>query len=259
MAGLLASARELVCNDLIATHNGLVAAVNARREYARSWTKLGTALNVLGSGQLPPLASEFEKLTGLFKEVAEIHTTLADAEDRNADDLRDIYERFEVLYRQSHINSEGKAEFNTAYTAYEAIKKQVAIEREKPGWPKVELKFLQQEAGAKGMLKAALDRYKGTLAELVRVRETYNAFKIRRFRGGFFLYVRALREASEKELDVFTRIQDLLRGLSLSGEAAQAVGEQLDAPPPEAVAPEEIARVIEAADPPPQEEEAPPA
>jgi hypothetical protein len=254
MAGLLASARELICDDLIATHNGLVAAVQARREYARSWTKFGKAINTMAYGQLPPLASEFEKLSDLFNEVAEIHATLSDVEDRNADDFRDIYERFDVLYRQSHVNSEAKAEFMSAFAAYEAIKKQVQVEREKPTWAKVELKFLQQEAGAKGMLRAARDRYRGTLQELVRVREAYTAFKIRRLRSGFLLYVRALRQASEKELDVFARIQELLSGLSLSGEAAAALDAQLVAAPPEAVAPEAIVAVIEAAEAPLQEE-----
>jgi hypothetical protein len=236
MAGLLATGRELLCEDLLATHGGLVAALQARRAYARAWSHLGSALHALASAQLPALAPAFERLSALLAGVAEIHAALADAEEANAEDFRDIFERFAVLYRQALVNSEAKAGFAGARAAHAAAAQAVAAARGTPAWAKAELRLLQQEAGAKAMLRAARDRYRATLRELARVREAYTAFKIRRLRAGFLRYARALREASERERGAFARIAELLGALG-PGEAAAAVGAQLAAAPPGAAAP----------------------
>jgi hypothetical protein len=247
MASILASRKDRVCTDLIAVHNGLLSAVQARREYAQAWTEFGTTACAMASLQIPQLGAQFTTLSGLFNEIAAIQNALADAEDRNADDFRDVFERFDVVFRLNDEYNAAKARDAEAVYALKELRARIATEREKPSWPKLEIKFTQQEAAARAERIAALERYKMVLALLLKAKIGYNRFKVRQLRHGWTLYADALREAAEKEIDAFGRIREHLRGLSLDG-LSEAVDE-LAAAAPEPVPPEQIADALGAAAP----------
>jgi hypothetical protein len=242
MAGVFASRKDRVCTDLIAVHEGLLASVQARREYARSWTDLGKTASGMASLQIPPLKDQFTKLSELFNDAAQIHLKLADAEDRNADDFRDVFERFDVVFRYNDQYNDAKIKYAEATNELAQIRDRIAVEKELPSWGKVEMKYTQQEGIAKANRIAALDRYKQQVALLLNAQQAYIKFKVRQFSHGWKLYAAALKEASEAELDVFARIKEHLQGLSLDGPEGAlqlAATAQLAASPVEAI-PQEV-------------------
>jgi hypothetical protein len=251
MAGVLASRKDRVCTDLIAVHQGLVTALKARRDYAESWTDLGKTAAAMASLQIPPLAEQFTKLSDLFNEVAQIHLKLADAEDRNADDWRDVFERFDVVFRYNDQYNEAKFKYAEVTNELSQLQARIETEKAKQSWGKNELRYTQQEASAKAARIAALDRYRQILTLLRDAKIAYNKFKIRQLRHGWKLYAAALREAAEAEMDVFGRIKEHLQGLSVEGaqgELQRAATAQLAAPSPEAVDPGSIADTLGSAE-----------
>jgi hypothetical protein len=245
MSVSLLSRPAAICSDMIATYQGLLAAVQGRREYAHSWADFGRTAAEMVSLEIPQLRADLEKLRALFEEVAQIHFELANAEERNAEDFRDVVERFAVLYRQTEAHSDDKRIYTAALVAVGNLTKARAEDSVKP--PKLDGKGLSEEAAAKAVLRVARNRYAATLESLMHSRASYHALKVRRLRHGWLLYVEAMKKAAEKEMDVFARIGKALKALSLDGGMAQEIAARLAAPEPVGVAPEAISAVVDAA------------
>jgi hypothetical protein len=243
MAGIFAGKKDRLCNEMLLVHQGLLDAISARRDYARSWSDLGTRVASMGISQIPQLQQQFTDLASLFGEVAEIHTTLLAAETRNADDFRDVFERFEVVYNTSNEYSDRKADFRSAAATLAATRAKIETERAKPTWSKVQSKLVHQEAKDKMSKEIALGRYKDRLRRFIDVKIKYNKFKTGRMRHGWVLYATALRTASKAEIDVFGRIRALLEEMRCDTELAPDELPQ----PPEPPAPDIVQSAVEAA------------
>jgi hypothetical protein len=164
------------------------------------------------------------------------------AEIRNAEDFRDVFERFEVVYQASTQYTERKAAFREAAAALDATGKKIKAEEGKPTWPRVQSKLVHQEAKEKMNREVALGRYKDILQRFIDAKIRYNRFKVSRMRHGWVLYAQALRTASKAEVDVFGRVRVLLEEMRCDTELP---AEELPQPP-ESVAPEVVQAAVEA-------------
>jgi hypothetical protein len=201
---------------MITVHEGLVNAVKNRREYANQWVEFGQSLAKMASTQLPTLQESFTELSSLFADVAAIHRELADKEDRNADDFRDVIERYDVVFRANEEYNERNNEYISASTAYTNAVRKLESERTKPNYEKFRMKLEQQLAVAKATKASALGRVKQALAKLIQVKIAYNKFKVRRMKHGWLLYAASIQEAANKEMSLFTVIRDRLAALNVA-------------------------------------------
>ncbi|OHS99254.1 hypothetical protein TRFO_08502 [Tritrichomonas foetus] len=225
-------------------YQGLHSAADARFQYARGWEDFGKTSAAMLTSQIPELESRFNELPKLFAEVAEIHRKLASEETRNAEDFRDVIERFAVVFRVSEEYAERKDQWKAACDAYDNVLKKIEIEKVKGTFTKNQYKLEAQVAAAKKEKVDYLRRIKRKINQLIEVKEAYNKFKVRRFRQGWTRYAEAIKVASEAETAAYEKIRDYLSQLSVenpeAGELAQAVvDEQTSKPAPKAQEPAE--------------------
>lgn len=236
---IFASRKDQLCKDMDSVYQGLHNASEARLQYAKGWEDFGaTSLNMLVS-QIPELELQFQDLQKLFSEVAAIHVKLAQEESRNAEDFRDIIERFAVVFRVSEEYGIRKDQWREAQTNYDNQAKKIEIEKAKGTYDKNRFKLDSQLAQCKQDKIDFLRRVKRKCAQLITEKEKYNAFKVRRLRQGWTRYSNALKEASEAEYEVYGKIRDFLAQLKLDNpEAASiaenAINEQITNTPPPA-------------------------
>ena len=231
--------KDKLCADMSAVYDGLISAVKHRREYAKSWTSFGQNASVMAISQLPDHKEKLEEFAKLFAEVGEIHMELANKEERNAEDFRDVIERFAVVYRVNEEYNIRKEQWDDACKELEKAQRTIDVESQKPTYSSKAPKLQANLEKAKQLKRDCLRRYKRKVLQFIRVKEQYCKFKVRRIKHGFLLYAEAMREAARKEMDVFVRIRDHLNNLKSGDEpVAAAVAEQLsqEAPAPAPVA-----------------------
>jgi hypothetical protein len=223
----LLSRPTAICSDLITVYEGLLSAANGRRQYAASWSDFGRKSVALITSELPQLRPDIERICALFDEFAQIHLDLAIAEERNSDDIRDVVERFAILFRDTEVHHTESVRYTDALQNLERVMKA----KSDPDQPflDVNAKLLQDEMAAKAEFQVARERYARTLEGVIAIRAGYHEFKIKRIRHGWTVYIEAMKQAAEKEMDVLARIQSELGGLSLDAPPPQAIASVVDA------------------------------
>ncbi|KAK8834330.1 hypothetical protein M9Y10_032775 [Tritrichomonas musculus] len=234
---IFASKKDQLCKDMDVVYHGLHNASEARLQYAKGWEDFGKTSAIMLTSQIPELETQFQELEKLFTEVANIHRQLAQEESRNAEDFRDVIERFSVVYRVSEEYSTRKQQWKEACDNFDSANKKIEIEKLKGTYQKNQAKLEANLAAAKKEKSDFLRRIKRKCQQLIDEKNKYNKFKIRRFRSGWTRYSNALKVASEAEIDVYGRIRDYLSQLNIENpEAAKvaeaAVNEQLSKPAP---------------------------
>lgn len=227
------SRKDQLCNDMTIVYGELIAATKHRKAFAQSWISLGVKLQNLGASQVPELKEKFEELSSLFAKVGEIHNTLAAAEERRAENWRDVIERFAVVYRVNEEYVERKREWKEADDKLIVIKSQYQIESTKPSFDKSKAKMEANMEVAKENKKKKLHAFKVKVAHLLKVKDEYNKFKVRRFTDGFKQYGEKLQQACEQEVVVLKQIKEFLSQLSLGEEVAQEVAGALSGSVPQ--------------------------
>ena len=151
--------------------------------------------------------------------------------ERSAEDIRDVFERFEVLYRVNEeygIRKEQLAEANRKLTETHA---KIEAEKNKGTYEKNKQKLEASLELARKDKTDALRRIKRKVRQLMHVKETYNKFKVKRFRQGFTRYNDALREASQNEIQKLTQIREFMSALSVENpEAAKVIETVIENP-----------------------------
>lgn len=238
---IFASRKDQLCKDMDIVYHGLHNASEARLQYAKGWEDFGKTSAIMLTSQIPELEAQFNELEKLFGEVAAIHRKLAQEEGRNAEDFRDVIERFSVVYRVSEEYSARKQQWREACDAFDNASKKIEVEKLKGTYTKNQVKLEANLAAAKKDKSDFLRRIKRKCQQLIDEKNKYNKFKIRRFRSGWTRYSNALKAASEAEIEVYGRIRDYLSQLNVehpeAAKVAEAVvNEQLSKPAPEPVA-----------------------
>lgn len=238
--------RDPIVNIMVRSAKGLMEAGEARKKYANDWRKIGQSLKVMVTSQNPDVADRMQTLCDLFGEIAAAEDALADDEIRNADDFRDIVERYGVLYR---VNEEYMHARMANDRATEALKEATAkdqLESTKPTYERNRPKLLAAVEKAKGVKRATVDRLRDMTKALIEQRSKYTHFKVRKMIEGWTRYGTGMKRMCDTEMEVFQRIKDLLSELrsggSVTHEAVDALERQIErqvseapavAPPPQ--------------------------
>jgi hypothetical protein len=233
------------CSDMIDIYYSMTSTVKHRREYAKSWLEFISAIQRVTLTQIPEAKEGLTELTSLISQLAQIHTTLALKEERSAEDLRDVYERYEIVFRASENVIRRRSQYEGAGKALTSAQSRLRTEEGQPNFEKKKQKLELAVSEAKRAKTEALDKFKAALAAVIEHKELYNKFRIRRLSHGWHLYATAIREAAEQEMDVFVKIRDHLATLDGVIDLPAGATEALAKPSPEPVAPEAVASAIQ--------------
>lgn len=213
MFNFLKSKKEVLLSDMHEIYGGLVNASEGRAKYAQSWIEFSNYVKLMILTQNPQVESHMDRFVDLISQIAACQTRLSAAELRNAEDFRDVAERFSVVYRSNEEYIQQKRKFRE----YEADLKDAIAKNEaeshKPNYAKNQAKLEGKIQTLKGLKKEALEETKKRLQFLIDTREKYNNFKIRRFAQGWLKYGTALKEESEKEVELLAQVEELLNKL----------------------------------------------
>jgi uncharacterized protein YgfB (UPF0149 family) len=113
--------------DMVSTYEYLINSIRCRREYAQQWSNFGSSLCKMAQTQLPTIQEPLDELVNLFEEIAQIHRDLADNEERNAEDFRDVFERFDVVFQTNEENTERRMQYEDAKNALQAIQARITL------------------------------------------------------------------------------------------------------------------------------------
>lgn len=221
------SRKDQLCNDMSIVYGELLTTTKHRKAFAQSWISLGEKLRNLGVSQVPELQEKFDQLSELFGKVGNVHNNLAAAEERRAEDWRDVIERFAVVYRVNEEYVERKNEWKEAENKFTVVKSLYQIETTKPSFEKNKAKLEANLEAAKETKKKKLHAFKVKVAHLIKAKDDYNKFKVQRFRQGFTQYGEKFQQALQEELEILNQIKELLSGFTFGDEIAQEVAETL--------------------------------
>lgn len=228
---LFSSRKDILCAEIVRVYDGLIQAATNRTAYAKSWSDIGSTSCAMLTSQIPELKTRFEEMRTIFNELSHIQYKLASEMERSAEDIRDVFERFEVLYRVNEeygIRKEQLAEANRKLTETHA---KIEAEKNKGTYEKNKQKLEASLELARKDKTDALRRIKRKVRQLMHVKETYNKFKVKRFRQGFTRYNDALREASQNEIQKLTQIREFMSALSVENpEAAKVIETVIENP-----------------------------
>jgi hypothetical protein len=234
---IFASGADRLSIKVIGTYNALAHAFQHRREYARSWISFGDCLCRLALSQVPPLLSPITELGSLFTALGQVHEVLSQTEQRAAEDVRDIIERFVVVYNSNQAYHEVREVYESAMENVRLHWEKMQIQSARLDYELQRPKLEQELSALKEKQYAALTRFKPALHRNIVQRERYIQFKARKFREGFRGYAVALKSACEKEIEIYGKMKEILVGLeeALPIEIEEQVVVFVDAPPPEVV------------------------
>lgn len=222
---LFLSRKDVLCSEITHVYEGMVQSAESRVLYAKSWSDIGSTSCAMLTSQIPELKAQFEEMRTIFNEVYQIHFKLAKEIERSAEDIRDVYERFDVLFRVNEEYNIRKEQLADATRKLTEAHAKIEAEKAKGTYQKNEAKLLANLEAARKDKTDALRRIKRKVKQLMAVKDSYNKFKVKRFRQGFTRYSHALREAAQSEIQKLTQIREFLAALSVDDPtAASAVG-----------------------------------
>ena len=212
---LLASyKKDQLCENMDYIYSGLLEEVKAREDYSKSLKNLGTCLVELVKAEIPQFEKEFQEISDLLSQYSDSNSQFAQAQHRNADDFRDVSERFFVVYR---INVE-YVMLNNAYvdalTAYNDAKSKNESQKSSPKYDQMKEKL---EANIKSSFEALEKCYedrKVKLEQFIIAKEKYSDFKVRRFKQGWTRYTNGLKTFIETNTGILNEIRAKLQGLA---------------------------------------------
>ena len=205
------SKKTILLQDMVNIHEYLDKASTARTKYASSWRNLGRMIQAMIIGQTTVISGQISQFTSLINEIADVHSRLAAEELRNAEDFRDIFERYEVMYRANSEYGDAKSLFLAASKDLESARKKNEAEKTRPDYEAKRRVKLEAEIEKGKSAKAKyLELLKTKLSVFITSREKYNRFKVRRLCEGWTRYGHALKIESENESAIIDRIQECL-------------------------------------------------
>jgi hypothetical protein len=225
MAGIFASRKEQICTDLISTFDALMCASNHRKEIAKAWRELGRTMDfkifAMAMTQIPGFQKQLEAIRDSIMELGEVQEELAAKQERTGEDIRDVIERYYVVFRINEECLKARHAYEDATAGLEEAQRKYA-----GASGANQARYEAYLIAAKSKKAAALNEVREKMRLLVQGKDAYNRFKLRRFNNGWQLYGEGLRTASEKEIVIFRRIRGYLDQISsLGGDNGQVMEE----------------------------------
>lgn len=229
---IFASRRDILCQEMKNAYSALVRASESRTAYAQGWSDFGSTTCAMLTSQIPEFRKEFEQLRDICVQLSIVHRALAAAELRNAEDFRDVIERYAVVFRNFNEKFDAKERYLTQNERYRALKEKAKAAARKPNNESAVAKLNIRVEDAKAATAAALRALIEATEAVVTEKDKYNKFKIRRMRQGWARYTAALRAASADELRLFESLRSLISGIRVqSPTTAASVASQLPTAP----------------------------
>ena len=215
--------KNVKIQDMIDTYQYLRTAGMARRNYANSWVVLGQKLKTMVCSQTDSMSSKFDTFISYLEQLEQSELRLADREIRSAEDFRDVFERYAVMFRTADDTIASKTKFRNVSAKMEKSRNSLEAAKSKSN-TKPE-KIAKKEAKVEKLMnekKEALDKLIADYKAIIEVREKYNQFKLRRFSECFKTYGSSLRSEMEEQSQIYEKIlkwfSDRREELSLTDE-----------------------------------------
>jgi hypothetical protein len=211
--------RDPAIAALSTTSKSLSESSSNRIQFASHLRRFASTLGHLCLSQNPGCADTLTELESLLGTISDSEVRYAASQSRAAEDLRDICERYQVLFRQNEAYLAARLRFNKAAEALNQVEALEAEQNEKSARPSVKSQIGIMVGQAEDLHDETLVDIKDELALLIEVRGKYNAFKTRRLRSAWRIYARGLGEFQRDQVGAYRRIQELLGQLRLTGLA----------------------------------------
>ena len=202
--------KNVKIQDMINTYQNLKLAGDNRIIFANSWEKLGISLQTMVLSQAPYLVDKMNQFIQYLKELKESEIRLANAEIRSAEDFRDVFERYAVMFRVNEEVIDARNRFKNATEALNQAKIKSEKAKSKEDYSEKHQKKVEKCTQEK---KDALEAVKAKYNELINTREKYNAFKLRRMLEGWTRYGHALKVENEAQDEIYAKIIEVLQSM----------------------------------------------
>lgn len=237
---IFASRKDVLCQEMKNAYNALVQTSEARKVYAQSWCDFGSTACAMLTSQIPELKKDFEQFRALCTQLSIAYRNLSEGEMRNAEDFRDVIERYAVVYRAFNEMFDAKDKYLSMNEKYQALKEKSKVAAKKPNNENAVSKLNLKVADAKEATIEALKNLINCTETVKTEKGKYNLFKIKRMKQGWVRYTNSLKTASEEEIRIFTQMKELIFRLNVKNPGAARtfetkVQEQLEVPNPEPV------------------------
>jgi len=247
MKRLFPQAKETpILNNIKAFYSKIISASNSRIQYANSVLQFTNSVSQIVKSWAPEYDHCFLQFRELYKEIYVINCALADSERRFAEDINDIAERFAVIQR---IKDEYEV-INERYKQSESLlidaMASISYHQEKPEYEKKQAGLEQKLKEAKENRLNSIDEKKAKLQEYILVKQKYAIFKTKKIKKAFIDYGLAIKASAEKEVDIYTRIDQVLRMINQAGfpQEASAQIESILPVPSEPINPTEAVSLV---------------
>jgi hypothetical protein len=205
--------KDSILNDMVVSAKAMIGAGERRLKYANDWKEIGPIMSHLVVSQSPDVAEKMTAAVTILNQVSEVEGKLAQDEMRNGEDFRDVIERYEVLFRTNEVYLESKQRLRSANEDLDASIEKDKREALKPTYernrPKLEISISKAKDGK----RVAVEKSKEAIRNLINAREKYTRFKVRRLKQGWIRYGTGLSTTCEKEIELFTRLRNILEDM----------------------------------------------
>jgi hypothetical protein len=198
-------------DDLAAVAQHIRSVSENRRNHAAGWRRLIPVLSRLVLSQNPAASHGVEILAGIFGKLADTEGVLAESESRAAEDLRDIVERYSVIFRCNETYSEASNILDYASLELSAA---LADDREnsnKSNYPATKFKYKAAIEKAKDDKRQAIAQLKDAIARSIEMHERYATFRVRRMTHAWQTLGAAVAAWVSAETPLFVQLRSALR------------------------------------------------
>lgn len=219
---LFSSKKKILCADLQSIVDGLRIASRSRKQFAAAWDSFADAYTNVGREQLPQMGDVLNSLRAAMVEYADVQRSLAEAEDRNAEDFNDLIERFSVVHRSDTEYHTADKAYREAIGVYNTALQKAEQERRQGTYEKNAGKIEGQIAIAQRKRELCFDKMMTLSEDVCLKKEQYNMLKVRRLKHGWGLYATAIKTAAESEIEILERIEGYIRNIAAENQEIAA-------------------------------------
>jgi hypothetical protein len=177
--------------------------------YAHCIKRFSETITTLTKAECEPALSTIEPVCGLLERWSSLCERIADEEMRVSDDLRDIFERFQVVLRTTEARKESIEDLTAAQRKVKDYQMQMANDAKKPSF--VQAKADAQMAKLQDARKKALIIAKNLTSKLINERVKFRKFHFRRLKHALQHVGRTMTATRSEEVEILRRLIEALR------------------------------------------------
>lgn len=177
------------------------------RQMADSMLQFSTILVKLTTKECPEFLDKANKFAEILNKVMEYEKIIANAEERMAEDLRDIAIRYEVVAKLSSTIESKKKQLATAESQIIEAKRGIASSKRALGGNTQSLKCQGDLANAEKRKVELKKQLQENLETFIQMKEKYAQFKINRMRHGFSNLGQQIHSSLLAEKELFEQLR----------------------------------------------------